>query len=181
MFLKINNIKDIFYRMQNKLKRPVLFQSSHKADSFDCGVLELNNYLKLYALQNSQNGSARTYVANRDETVVGFYSLAYGSVSHDEVTPRLSKGLAKHPIPIILLARLAVDINEQGQGVGKSLLKDALLRSIEAADIAGLRAILVHSKDNSAKLFYEKFGFEASPIDPFHLFLLMKDVRKNLH
>ena len=82
--------------------------------------------------------------------------------------------MARHSIPIILLARLAVDVTYQNKGLGKGLLKDALLRTIQAAEIGGLRAVVVHAKDPSAKDFYQKYGFEASPIDPLHLFLLMK-------
>lgn len=158
------------------LHSPILLESSHSAEHFDCGVPSLNSYIKVHALTNNKNGSARTYVTHREMQIAGYYSLAYGSVSHDAATSRVSKGLAKHPIPIMLLARLAVDNQEKGQGLGKALLKNALLRTLQASEIGGLRAILVHAKDESAKLFYQKYGFEASPIDPFHLFLLMKDL-----
>lgn len=162
------------------LQSPVLLDTRHDINNFDCGVHALNLYLKSFASQNIKNNSAKTYVATRSNIVVGYHSLAFGSVFHEEAPARITKGLAKHPVPIILLARLAVDNTEKGQGLGKALLKDALLRTLQASEIAGLRAVLVHAKDNNAKKFYEKFGFESSPIDPFHLFLLIKDLRQIL-
>ena len=140
----------------------------------------MNDYLARFAWVNQQSGAARTYVASRGKRVVGYYSLAFGSIEHEAASPRVRKGLARHPIPIMLLARLAVDVTEQGHGIGKGLLKDALLRTLQAADIGGLRAVIVHAKDAQAKAFYEKFGFEASPLDQSHLMLLLKDVRKTV-
>lgn len=160
------------------LQAPVPLQRSHKCGDFDCGSPALNEYLTRFAWTNQQAGSARTYVACRGKRVVGYYSLAFGSIQHEAASPRVRKGLARHPIPIMLLARLAVDASEQGQGIGKGLLKDALLRTVQAADIGGLRALIVHAKDESAKAFYERYGFEPSPLDEFHLMLLLKDVRK---
>jgi predicted N-acetyltransferase YhbS len=92
----------------------------------------------------------------------------------------VAKGLAAHPVPVILLARLAVDVNERGKGLGAGLLKDALLRAVQAADIIGCRAVMVHAKDDAARAFYGRFGFEASRDDPFRLFLLMKDVKAGM-
>ena len=158
------------------LAAPVLLTKDHDRKSFDCGVPALNEYLARYALQNQKKHAARTYVATRGSRVVGYYSLAYGSVSLDEAPQSVKSGLARHPIPVILLARLAVDSTEQGSGLGVALLKDALLRTVQAAAIAGLRAMLVHAKDNSAKRFYEKYGFEPSPIDGHHLFLRLSDI-----
>jgi GNAT superfamily N-acetyltransferase len=112
--------------------------------------------------------------------IVAYYSLAYGSVSREEATQTVRAGLPRHPIPVILLARLGVDSNEQGRGLGATLLKDALLRTIRAAEIAGLRAMLVHAKDDSAKRFYEKFGSEPSPVDAYHLFLRVSDILLSL-
>jgi GNAT superfamily N-acetyltransferase len=108
---------------------------------------------------------------------VGYYSLAAASVLRDEATERVAKGLAKHPIPVILLARLAVDQAEKGKGLGTAILKDALLRSLQGAEVIGCRAVLVHAKDQAAQAFYRRFGFESSPIDKFHLFLLIKDIK----
>jgi GNAT superfamily N-acetyltransferase len=161
-----------------ELDSPVPLQRSHKCDEFDCGSPPLNDYLTRFAWINQKSGAARTYVACRGKRVVGYYSLAFGSIEHEAASPRVRQGLARHPIPIMLLARLAVDVSEHGQGIGKGLLKDALLRTLQAADIGGLRALLVHAKDTQAKAFYEKFGFASSPLDEFHLMLLLKDVRK---
>lgn len=161
--------------------RPTLLTKNHDIKDFDCDVSALNSFLKNYALQNINNNSARTYVAARENKVVGYYSLAYGSVSYDDATrSRLSKGLAKYNVPVILLARLAVDKSEKGRGLGKSLLKDALFRTLEASKIGGLRAILVHAKDENAKKFYLKYQFEPLEVNPLHLFLLIKDLEISL-
>jgi GNAT superfamily N-acetyltransferase len=112
------------------------------------------------------------------DNTVGYYSLAVGEVTRDEAPERLTKGLARHGVPINLLARLAVDLRWQGQGVGKGLLRDAMQRTLQAADIAGIRAFAVHAKDEAAKRFYEKFDFIPSPADRMHLFVLLKDVRR---
>ena len=164
---------------QRKLNSPTPITNAYDTSKFHCGNLALNDYLQKYALQNHLNGSARTYVATMENNIIGYYSLAFGSVSHSEATKRIRQGLARHSIPIILLARLAVDATYQNKGLGKGLLKDALLRTIQAAEIGGLRAVVVHAKDQPAKNFYQKYGFEASPIDPLHLFLLMKDLRNS--
>ena len=164
--------------MPDALKRPEPLTPQHDVDVFDCGHEPLNTCLKRFAWMNQQAGAAKTYVSTRGEKVVGYYSLAYGSVEPATVSARIRQGLARHPIPVMVLARLAVDHTEQGHGLGKGLLKDALLRTLQAADIAGLRAIVVHAKDKQARAFYEKFDFVRSPIDEFHLMLLIKDVRK---
>jgi len=162
------------------LDRPRPLLRYDRCGDFDCGSEPLNHYLQRFAWTNQQAGAARTYVATRGERVVGYYTLAYASIEYQAAAGRIRQGLAKHPIPVMLLARLAVDRCEQGQGLGKGLLKDALLRTLQAAEIAGLRAVIVHAKDAAAKTFYEKFGFEPSPLDEFHLMLLLKDVRKTL-
>jgi GNAT superfamily N-acetyltransferase len=152
----------------------------HNASSFDCGKAPLNDWLKRFALTNQQSDSARTYVIHRARRVVGYYSLTAGSVRKEESSARIAKGLANHPIGVILLARLAVDKSEHGSGLGKRLLVDALSRCMEAADAIGARAILVHAIDHEAAAFYKKFGFDASPLDPKQLMLLMKDLRTTL-
>jgi GNAT superfamily N-acetyltransferase len=149
----------------------------HNVDLFDCGQEPLNRFLVRYALQNQQAEASQTYVALADDEVVGFYTLVVAQVEYDDVPRRLGKGLAKHPIPLMLLARLAIATKWQGKGLGAGLLKDAMLRTLQAADIAGIRALAVHAKDDAAKAFYERFDFIASPSDPYHLFLLLKDVR----
>jgi len=152
----------------------------HLLDSFDCGKEDLNRFLKRQAWNSQQAHSARTYVLVKDLRVLGYYSLAAGSVTHEDATERVRKGLARHPIPVILLARLAVDASVHGQGLGSALLKDALLRTAQAADTIGARALLVHAKDDGARAFYEHFTFEASPSDPYHLLLIMKDLLQTI-
>ncbi len=164
----------------NLLRLPTLLQKSHQFDCFDCGDISLNNYLKKFALTNNQNSSSRTYVTTRNTHVVGYYTVTPGAVVKGTTPQRVQKGLSNHPIPVIILARLAVDQKEQNKGIGKGLLLDALLRITKAADIIGGRAVLVHAKDVKAKHFYEHFGFEPSPIDQFHLYLLIKDIKKTL-
>jgi predicted N-acetyltransferase YhbS len=158
----------------------VPLEASHDLSAFDCGAPALNEYLKKFALVNHRNQSARTYVARRGEVVVGYYTLAAGSVRREETPTRIAKGLSRHPVPVILLARLAVDRGEQGKGVGAGLMKDALLRAVQAADLIGCRAVLVHAKDHAAKTFYQRFGFEPSPVDELHLYLLMKDIKTSM-
>ncbi|MEW6127862.1 MAG: GNAT family N-acetyltransferase [Acidobacteriota bacterium] len=165
---------------EEKLNPPVLLDKKHDRAAFDCGVAELNEYLKRYALQNQKKRAARTYVATRGNQIVGYYTLVYGSVAYEEAPEKVKAGLGKYPIPIILLARLAVDLSERGKRLGEGLLKDALLRTLQAAEIAGLRAVLVHAKDESVKKFYARFGFEPSPMDELHLFLKLADIQANL-
>lgn len=162
------------------LNAPALLTRSHDRKAFDSGVQALNEYLKQYALQNQKKNAARTYVATRGNRVVGYYSLAYGSVALDEAPASVKAGLAKYPIPVMLLARLAVDLHERGQGLGSALLRDAFLRTLQAAEIAGLRAMIVHAKDDTAQRFYEKYGFEPSPIDAYHLYLKLSDIVASL-
>jgi GNAT superfamily N-acetyltransferase len=146
-------------------------------EAFDCGQPELNQFLQRFALTNQKANSAQTYVCCENGTVVGFYSLAVGSVEPDDTTHRVIKGMARHPVPVMILARLAVDSHQQGKGLGMALLKDALLRTTQAADIAGIRALLVHAKDDKARQWYMNWEFEPSQTDPFHLFLLLKDIK----
>lgn len=145
--------------------------------SFDCGKPALNQFLQRYALLNQKAHSAQTYVCCLRGEVVGFYSLAVGSVEPQHAPARVTKGLARHAVPVMILARLAVDRQHQGKGLGKALLKDALLRTAQAADIAGIRCLLVHAKDEAARQWYASWDFEPSPTDPFHLFLMLKDLK----
>lgn len=151
--------------------------ATDRVDAFDCGQGALNQFLQRYALVNQKAGSAQTYVCCHDEGVVGFYSLAVGSVDPASAPSRVMKGLSRHPVPVMLLARLAVDSAHRGKGLGRALLKDALLRTAQAADIAGIRCLLVHAKDDAARQWYESWEFEPSPTDPYHLFLLLKDLK----
>jgi len=162
------------------LTPPAILSSNHSLNDFDCGYPTLNKWLKRYAMLNQQANSARTFVVCKEKSVIGFYTLTVGSIEHETAGERIKKGLARHPIPVMILARLAVDLKFQGQGVGGGLLKDAILRTLEAADLAGIRAIFVHAKDEKAFRFYERFDFEPSPIDPMKLMLLIKDARKTV-
>ena len=152
-------------------------QRSTAIEAFDCGREALNKFLIRFALQNQQAEASQTYVALADAEVVGYYTLVVGQIDYDDAPDRLKKGLARHPVPIMLLARLAIATTWQGKRLGAGLLKDAMLRTLQAADIAGIRAFAVHAKDDEARGFYEHFDFLPSPSDPFHLFRLLKDIR----
>jgi GNAT superfamily N-acetyltransferase len=162
------------------LPRVEKLQRSHCVEGFDCGREALNRFLLRYALQNQQSGASQTYLLLIDDELVGFYTLVAGQIEYTDAPERLKKGLARHPIPLMLLARMAIATKWQGKGLGSGLLKDAMLRTLTAADIAGIRAFAVHAKDDQARSFYEHFDFIPSPSDPYHLFLLLKDIRAEL-
>lgn len=145
----------------------------HDRTVFDCGVPALNLYLRNYALQNQKKGIVRNYVTTPADSraVVAYYSLVYAAIDQKLLPAKLVKGLGKYDIPVMLLARLAVDHREHGKGLGKALLKDAILRTMQAAEIAGLKLLLVHAKDEAASEFYRKHGFEPVIDDPLKLFL----------
>ena len=149
----------------------------HILEGFDCGNEPLNRFLTRNALQNQQANASQTYLLITADSVIGYHTLVVGEVTFAAAPERLRKGLSRHPVPIMLLARLAVSQDYQRRGIGQALLKDALLRTLQAADIAGIRAFAVHAKDDVARAFYEHFDFIASPSDPMHLFLLLKDIR----
>jgi GNAT superfamily N-acetyltransferase len=153
---------------------------AHAVESFDCGKEPLNRFLVRYALQSQQAGASQTYVGLVGDELVGYYTLAFGAVEHAAAPERIGKGIARHPVPLMVLARLAVSNNWQGQGVGSAMLKDAVLRTLQAAEIAGLRVLAVHAKDDEARAFYERYGFIPSSTDPYHLLVLLKDVKKDL-
>ncbi len=150
----------------------------HAVDDFDCDEDALNRFLSRYAFQNQQASASQTYIGLANNDIIGFYTLVVSEVSYDDAPERLKKGLARHPVPLMLLARLAVARTWQGKGVGTGLLKDAIQRTLEAADIAGIRALAAHAKNDAARDFYEHFGFIPSPTDPLHLFFLIKDLRR---
>lgn len=154
--------------------------ASDAVDAFDCGHPALNQFLQRYALVNQKANSAQTYVCCNNGKVAGFYSLVVGSVEPEPAPSRVMKGVARHPVPVMILARLAVDQAHQRKRLGQALLKDALLRTEQAADIAGVRALLVHAKDEAARQWYESWEFEPSPTDSFHLFLMLKDLKSLL-
>ena len=149
----------------------------HIVETFDCGAAPLNRFLILNALQSQMAHASQTYVCAQGETVTGYAVLAAGSVDIADAPQRMRKGLARHPVPFIVLARLAVDVRWQGKGVGASLLKDMALRTLQAAGIAGVRAFVIHAKDEAALRYYKQFGFEDGFPDPLHLFALTKDLR----
>jgi GNAT superfamily N-acetyltransferase len=152
-------------------------ERSHAVEPFDCGNEALNRFLHRFALQNQAAGAARTYVALHRAQIIGYYSLAVGEIAHGDAAERLKRGLARHPIPVMILARLAVAKGAQGRGIGGELLRDAVLRTLQAADLAGIRALVVHAKNDAARRFYERFDFVPSPSDPLHLFVLIKDLK----
>ena len=152
-------------------------QRSHPVEDFTCGQPELDRFLIRHALQAQQTNSAQTYIALNDGEVVGFYTMVAGEVRHADAPERVVKGMPRHPIPLLVLARLAVHTKAQGRGLGAGLLLDALGRTLQVADIVGIRALAVHAKDERAAAFYRHFGFVPSPTDPRHLFMLIKDIR----
>ena len=153
---------------------------AHAVEAFDCGREALNRFLIRYAFSNQQAEASQTYVAVAENAVVGYYTLVVGEVAYDDAAERLKKGLARHPVPIMLLARLAIAVAWQGKGLGAGLLKDAMLRTVQAAEIAGIRAFAVHAKDEGARAFYERFDFLPLPSDPYQLFRLVKDIRNRI-
>jgi GNAT superfamily N-acetyltransferase len=164
----------------NALLRIEKLRRDHAVEAFDCGKSALNRFLTQFALLNQQANASQTYVAVRGHEVVGYYTLVFGQIAFEDAPERLQKGVARHPVPLMVLARLAIAKTAQGQKLGAGLLKDAMLRTLQAAQIAGLRALAVHAKDDEARRFYEHFDFVASPTDPMHLMVLLKDVRAAL-
>ncbi len=162
------------------LAGPEKLARHHELKSFTSGVESLDNWLKRFARINQQSDPTATYVAHRGSRVAGYYSLTAGSVNRTDATARIARGAPNQPIGVVLLARLAVDESERGKGLGGALLKDALLRSVSAADIIALRAVLVHALNEEARRFYMRFDFEPSPVHPLHLMLLMKDIRASM-
>ena len=150
---------------------------SHAVEQFTCGQPELDRFLKRHALQAQQSNSSQTYVAVNDDEVLGFYTIVAGEVRHAEAPERVVKGMPRHPIPLLVLARLAVHSTAQGRGLGAGLLLDALGRTLQVADVIGVRALAVHAKDERALAFYRHFGFTPSPTDARHLFMIIKDIR----
>ncbi len=166
--------------MGMNLSTPSKLEKLHLLEEFDCGLTILNNWLRRYAMINQQAHAANTYVTSVDNRVVGFYTLAVGGFEYRMATLRVRKGLARHPIPVMILARLAVDRSYQGRKIGKGLLRDAILRTMSAAEIAGIRALFVHAKNEKARNFYKKFDFEPSSVDTLKLMLRIKDAKKTV-
>jgi GNAT superfamily N-acetyltransferase len=149
----------------------------HPIDGFTCGSAGLDRFLVRYAFGNQQANASQTYLGLHGSDVVGYYTPDVGDVAYVDAPERLTKGLVRHPVPIMLLARLGVSTSWQGRKLGAGLLKDAMRRTLQAADIAGIRAFAVHAKDDPARRLYEHFGFVPSPTDTLHVFLLLKGLR----
>lgn len=161
-------------------RRPEPLGKDHRLDEFRCGEPALDEWLTKHARAAQASGSARVFVTTLEDgaTVVGYYALAAAQVVPEAASPRALKGQPQsRSVPAILLARLAVDRQHQGSGLGRSLLRDVLLRCVGAAEAIGVRILLVHAKHEAAKAWYLPYGFEESPTDPLHLQMLMKDVR----
>ena len=159
---------------QDKLRPPEKLNSLHQIESFDSGNSQPNDWLKRRALKNELEGASRTYVLCAGEVVVAYYCLSNGAVAQTAATGRVRRNMPD-PIPVMVIGRLAVDCQWQGKGIGRALLRDAILRTLQAAEIAGIRAILVHAISEEAKQFYEKCGFTASPLEPMTLMLKVND------
>ena len=163
------------------LSEPRALDSRHRLDSFDCGKPTLTEWLVRHARQAQGSGSARTFVSCEDERVAGYYSVTVGQIDTLEAPDRVRRGMGQHPIPLIILARLAVDLDYQKRGLGFSLLQDAIRRACAVAEHAGIRALLTHPLDAEADAFYRRFGFESTPENEQQLILLLKDARRIVH
>jgi GNAT superfamily N-acetyltransferase len=147
---------------QTRINPPEKLNSSHQIDKFDCGNLQLKDWLKQRAFNNEAQGASRTYVISIDKIVIGYYCLSNGAIAQTISTGKVKRNMP-NPIPVMIVGRLAVDCDYQGKGLGKSLLKDAIIRTLQASEIAGIRAILVAAISEETKQFYKKCGFTASP------------------
>jgi GNAT superfamily N-acetyltransferase len=158
---------------------PESIRADHDVAAFDSGVPPLDDWLRRRALPNEVAGASRTLVSGFGGRVVGYYSLAAGSVAHGVATSRARRNMPD-PVPAVLLGRLAVDRSWQGKGLGGDLLQDAVLRTSGAADAIGVRVLIVHALSDAAKSFYERFGFRASPIEPMTLMITIDELRRML-
>ena len=163
----------------HRFQPPEKLSTDHNLSHFQCGEPALDDWLRRRALQNEESGASRTYVVCVGNRVVGYYALAVGAVAHAEAPGRVRRNMPD-PVPVMVIGRLAVDQTMQGQSIGPALLRDAVLRTIQAAEIAGIRAILVHAISDRAKSFYERSGFIPSPIDPMTLLITVAEARKAL-
>ena len=161
------------------LRAPEHLTAAHDVSAFDCGVVDLDEWLKKRALANEETGASRTYVVCAGGRVVGYYALASGGVAQVQAPGRVRRNMP-NPLPVMIVGRLAVDRTWQGRSVGRSLLRDAVMRTVQAAKIGGIRAILVHAISEDAKRFYERYGFQSSPIDPMTLMITVAGAKKAL-
>jgi GNAT superfamily N-acetyltransferase len=164
---------------EGALTAPTPLAGEHELDQFTSGTPPLDDWLKRRARQNEASGASRTYVVAEGSRVVGYYSLAAGSVLHETATGRVRRNMPD-PVPVALLGRLAIDQQWQGRGLGAALLRDAVLRVIGAAETIGVRALLVHAISDEAKAFYEHWGFRASATDPMTLMITIEEAQKML-
>jgi len=155
------------------LSSPTLLTADHQRHDFACGVDALDDWLKRRALSNQFSGASRTYVVTDESRVVGYYSLASGAMALNHAPPALKRNMPD-PVPMAILGRLAVDFAWRGRGLGVALLQDAVLRTLRAASIVGIRGLLVHALSEPAKAFYQHHGFVASPTQPMTLILSLK-------
>lgn len=162
------------------LAAPVPLAADHLLDDFNCGKASLDDWLVRHARQAQASGSSKTFVVADGRRVAGYFSLAVGQVDRVEAPERIRKGMGQYPIPVVLLARLAVDRAHQGQGIGVGMLQDAIRRTLLIAEQAGIRALLTHPIDTNADAFYRRFGFVSSPVREGQLLLLLKDARRVL-
>jgi len=166
-------------RLAADLSAPEKLLAEHDLANFDSGEPALDDWLRRRALANEERGSSRTYVVCVGKRVVGYYSLAVGAAAHVDAPGRVKRNMPD-PVPVMVLGRLAVDKDFQGRGIGSGLLRDAVLRTMQAAEIAGIRAILVHALSDAAKHFYQRHGFIASPIDPMTVMITVAEAVKTL-
>jgi GNAT superfamily N-acetyltransferase len=159
---------------RDAIQAPEKLGAHHDLSAFDCGVAALDDWLRRRARRNDESGASRTYVVAVERRVVGYYALATGAIAHAAAPGRVTRNMPD-PVPVMVIGRLAVDRAQQGRGLGAALLRDAVRRTLQAADIAGIRAILVHAISDEAKRFYERCGFLPSPVDPRTLLINVAD------
>jgi GNAT superfamily N-acetyltransferase len=164
-------------RSDQPLSAPDKLRADHDLSEFESGEPSLDDWLRRRALQNEESGASRTYVVCAGQKVVGYYALAAGAVAHAESPGRVRRNMPD-PVPVIILGRLAVHKNLQGRRIGPSLLRDAVLRTLQAADIAGVRALLVHAISERARQFYADCGFIPSPMDSMTLMITVEEAVK---
>lgn len=157
---------------------PEPITTAHNVESFACGVPVLDEWLKRRALKNESSGASRTFVVCSDDQVIGYYALATGSVGHRDTPGKVRRNMPD-PIPVIVLGRLAIDERWQHAGLGRSLLRDAILRTLSVSQQAGVKALLVHTLSEDAKQFYLRNGFLESPLDPMTLIISLQDAAHN--
>lgn len=162
------------------LRGPEPLEAQHRLEEFDCGKPVLNEWLLRYARQARSSGSAKTFVVADDDYVVGYFSLTVGQVDTFDVPERIRKGMGRYPIPVVILARLAVSTQHQSKGIGIGMLQDAIRRTLLISEQAGIRAMLTHPIDDDALRFYTRFGFITSPRTERQLLLLLKDAKHSL-